>query len=111
MKRGRSTGKPTAAQLARWDAIRDAGCVACAMYGTYTYPEIHHMTVGGKHGQKRLGHDFTFGLCPYHHRGVPVAGVQGTSFALNPRAFRETFGEQDALLAFQDELLKAREAA
>ncbi|UHQ21911.1 Ref family protein [Lysobacter sp. 5GHs7-4] len=112
MKRGRSTGNPTKAQVARWDFIREIGCVCCRINGIVRLPEIHHMTVGGKHGQKRLGHDFTFGLCAWHHRGVNAWGREGCgrfaygpSFALEPTAFRKIFGTQEELLEFQNLLL------
>jgi len=73
--------------------------------------------VGGKHGQKRRGQDEVIGLNPYSHRGVPFNGLSlaqcrelfGPSLAREPRAFRETFGSDDALLAMQNDLL--REAA
>ncbi|GAP66814.1 hypothetical protein MBSD_n2129 [Mizugakiibacter sediminis] len=119
MKIGRSTGKPTKAQEARWDAIREKGCIACRTRGWVVTPEIHHLTTGGKHGQKRLGHDYTIGLCAWHHRGVMPAGhterlmerSYGPSYALSPRAFRETFGNDDALLAFQNALIVMRMSA
>ncbi|WP_057921136.1 Ref family recombination enhancement nuclease [Lysobacter capsici] len=118
MRRARSTGKPTRAQAARWDEIRALGCVCCLLKDIKRAAEIHHMTVGGKHGQKRLGHDHTFGLCAWHHRGEnafgsPRLGVlaYGPSFALEPRRFREVFGTQDELLEFQNELLAKVRAA
>lgn len=118
MKRGRSTGKPRGAQAARFALIWEHGCVACLIYGLYTLPEIHHLTVGGKHGQKRRGHDFTIGLCPYHHRGDPGFSdrelcelAYGPSYALQPKLFRETFGQDDYLLAYQNQLIGLSEAA
>lgn len=106
MKRGRSTGKPTKAQETRFMAIKEIGCIACRMRGIKAGDaEIHHMTSGGKHGQKRRGHDFTVGLCAYHHRGEPVPFNLGPSYALQPRLFRETFGDDDALLAYQNRLI------
>lgn len=115
MKRGRSTGKPTKAESARFEAIHRTGCVACRKYRGLVAPaEIHHLTCGGRHGQKRRGHQFSIGLCPWHHRGVGVAveleARLGPSYARTPRLFRETFGQDDELLAFQNELL-ARVAA
>lgn len=112
MRRGRSTGNPTKAQVARWDEIRVIGCVCCRLNGLVRAAEIHHMTVGGKHGQKRLGHDYTFGLCAWHHRGVNAWGSQargrecyGPSFHHEATKFRQTFGSQEVLFEFQQELL------
>lgn len=118
MKRGRSTGKPTAAQVERFELIRECGCVACLIYGLQTLPEIHHLTFGGRHGQKRRGHDFTIGLCSWHHRGDPGFSdrelcelAYGPSYALQPKLFRETFGQDDFLLAYQNQLIGLSEAA
>lgn len=118
MKRGRSTGKPTAAQLARWWKINDpddgAGCLVCHILGIGRLPaEIHHLTVGGRHGQKRRGHDYTIGLNSWSHRGEPLPGWTieecerrlGPSYARSPNAFRERFGDDDTLLALQNELI------
>lgn len=113
MKRGRSTGNPTNAERARMDAITEHGCVIALHLGIGYVPcEIHHMTVGGKHGQKRLGHDFTVGLNPWSHRGVPFSNYTtaeckrmfGPSYAREPRAFREQYSD-DWLLATQNRLL------
>lgn len=122
MKTGRSTGNPTKAQRARFDAIHEAGCIVAHKLGLgHVHPDIHHLTTGGKHGQKRRGHDFTIGLNSWSHRGVPLPGwnaancrrVFGPSYAIEPRAFRERFGDDDALLAYQDRLIgiERREAA
>lgn len=106
-----STGKPTKAQEERFRWIREVGCVACRMrMRGWQCAEVHHLTVTGQHGGKRRGHDFTVGLCPYHHRGAlnGMSTVQareelGPSLALEPRAFRELFGRDDRLLELQDE--------
>lgn len=114
MKRGRSTGTPTKAQQARFDAIKHIGCIACRECGIGWAPaEIHHLTVGGKHGQKRRGHDFTVGLCCFHHRGEPLPWQDkcGPSYALQPRAFRERFGQDDVLLEKQNALIGEYENA
>ncbi|MBA0285284.1 hypothetical protein D7Y26_09480 [Stenotrophomonas maltophilia] len=60
MKRGRSTGNPTVAQQQRMDAITEIGCIVCDALGHGFMPcQVHHLLVGGKHGQPRRGHDFT----------------------------------------------------
>jgi hypothetical protein len=113
VKRGRSTGTPTAAQVARFEAIHRLGCIASRIRGVVLPATIHHLTIGGKHGQKRRGHDFTIGLSEWHHLGVPVFGLThrecearfGPSYARTPRAFREVFGQDDVLLAYQNDLI------
>lgn len=103
----------------RWDAIRDIGCLACRLRHPtlVTACEVHHLTVGGKHGQRRRGHMATIGLCPWHHRGVPnTCGRQrlrqwlGPSYAHEPVTFRETFGDDAFLLQAQDQLIASYRA-
>lgn len=112
MKRGPKTA--TAADKARFAAIKDIGCIACRAYGFGFRPcDVHHLTVGGKHGAPRRGHAYTIGLCPPHHTGTPdnYGPIRGPSYAKAPRAFRATFGDDDSLLAKQNELIAQHEAA
>lgn len=110
MKRGRSTTTPTKEEAARFEAIREYGCLVCrAFFNMLAGAEIHHLTIGGRHGQKRRGHLFSIGLCPYHHRGhqqdrEPL--YLGPSYALQPKKFRERFGQDDELLEKQNRLLE-----
>lgn len=119
MKRGRSTGKPTVAQQQRMDAITEIGCIVAYSLGIdlgdRPIPaEVHHLTVGGKHGAKRRGHDFTIGLNPWSHRGEPFGGMSaarceelfGPSYALQPRKFRQEVGSDDYLLDLQNTLIE-----
>lgn len=101
----------TAEQKRRWELIGDYGCLCCRLLlGIRRACEIHHQTVGGKHGAPRLGHDFTIGLCPWHHRGKAWMGEEadrwGASFALTPRDFRHQFGNDHWLLAEQNRLIQ-----
>lgn len=114
MKRGRSTGNPTKAQQARHDRIREAGDVVAYMRGLGFVPcELHHLTTGGRHGQKRRGHDFVVGLNPWSHRGVPFNGLSaqqceamfGPSYAREPVRFRALIGSDEKLLSVQAEML------
>ena len=101
MKQGRSTGKPTKAQQSRFDAMKERGCVIARLRGQgMVYGELHHMTVGGKHGAKRLGHDATVCLNAWSHRGeafgqwdTPAKCLEafGPSYAKEPRAFRALY--------------------
>lgn len=115
MKRGRSTGDPTVEQQRRFDAIKEIGCLVARAQGMGYVPcEIHHMTLGGKHGQKRRGHDFTIGLNPWSHRGEAFGGMSsdtclklfGPSYAREPRRFRQEIGSDDYLLDLQNTLIE-----
>lgn len=115
MKRGRSTGSMTLAQLTRLDTIKEIGCIACYALGFGRMDcHEHHLLVGGKHGQPRRGHDFTIGLCPWHHVGEPMGGLShsacadryGPSYAREPRRFRQEIGSDDYLLDLQNTLIK-----
>lgn len=114
-----STPAPNKHDQQRFERIREIGCIACRMRDTWrTTPEIHHLSKTGRHGGKRRGHRFTVGLCQWHHRGIPLPRemlpmfasdceyIQGPSLARQPRAFRETFGEDGPLLEYQDNLLR-----
>ncbi len=108
-----SLGPPTAEQVRRWDLIRARGCIVCVMHELIVPAEIHHLTVGGKHGAPRLGHDFTIGLCCWHHRGEKWSNSTsddmddylGPSYAKTPRAFRHEFGSDQYLLRCQNLLI------
>ncbi|WP_369913908.1 Ref family recombination enhancement nuclease [Xanthomonas sp. NCPPB 3005] len=119
MKRGRSTSTPTRAQQARFDVIRDIGCIVAHSRGLgYVPAEIHHLTIGGKHGAPRRGHDYTVGLNSWSHRGEPFGGMSaaqcealfGPSYARQPRAFREQIGRDDYLLDLQNTLIEQHTA-
>lgn len=71
MRKGRSTGKPTKAQQAYHDTLREFGCVICRfLKNDQAGPtEIHHRNFNDWHGGKRLGHDFVVALCRHHHQG------------------------------------------
>lgn len=110
----RSTNPPTTAQLARFDTIRDIGCVVAYALGLgHTPCEVHHLTTGSRHGQRRLGHDHTVGLNLWSHRGEPFGGLSarrcralfGPSYAEEPEAFRALYPD-DQLLQLQNRLLE-----
>lgn len=110
-----STGAPTKADRARFEALLKIGCLACLQrVQQYRVPEIHHLLSGNK----RRGHQFTVPLCSYHHRRVPIGPfnltwhreVLGPSLAHQPNSFRAEFGTDEALLARVNELLQRRAA-
>jgi len=114
MRNTRSTSAPTKGEQERFNAIKEIGCVVGWILGHGTIPcEIHHLTIGGKHGQKRRGHDFTVGLSQWSHRGIIPPDCQnkdeaevkyGPSYALTPRKFREQFPDE-MLMEVQEKLL------
>lgn len=96
------------------------GCIACRMQGKAITGQFcgpsqrHHLTIGGKHGAPRLGHDFSVMLGAWHHMGMKTgvlrAGADyeaefGHSYALTPKAFRREFGSDEELLRYQNELI------
>lgn len=117
MKTGRSTGKPTKAQQAWFDAIAEVGCICCRLQGIHYKVECErdHLNVGGLAGMKRRGHDFALGLCSWHHRGMPFDGLTmpecrarfGPSQFHEKKAFRERYGTFDELLEIQHQMLAA----
>jgi hypothetical protein len=106
-----STGKPTKAEQARFSTIKDSAvCVCCHQLGLISsYVEIHHILSGSR----RIGHMATVGLCPWHHRAVPLDGhtkasmrsEYGFSLAEGSKPFRGQFGSDAELLAYQDAML------
>jgi hypothetical protein len=121
MRRVRSTGAPTKAQAARWQRIHSRGCIACLMNarGSHleptpwrTFPEIHHLT----NGARRLGHNETVALCRWHHQGdhFPDEALgrrgnlerYGPSYHRDNRAFTAIYGDDAAILTFQNHLIE-----
>lgn len=112
-----STGKPTKAEQARFDAMKEQGvCIACMLRGAQPdyqqHIEIHHLLSGNR----RIGHLATVSLCVYHHRGIPPFGWGdaearehlGPSLAKGSRPFRAEFGTDLELLSIQNDLLRAK---
>lgn len=90
--------------------MQELGCVASLLDGVPGVPgDIHHLLSGGR----RISHDHTVCLSPWHHRGLLPSGrkaeefaeVHGPSLALAPNAFRRRYGDEEELLAIQDALL------
>lgn len=105
-----SLPKPTARQIRRWQKMQEIGCIASLLDGVPGVPgEIHHLLSGGR----RISHDHTVCLSPWHHRGILPDGrkaaeymaVHGPSLAHHPRLFRSAYGDEEELLAIQDALL------
>lgn len=103
----RSLPPPTAEQKRRWELIRKSGCLCCRMMNLgFRWPEIHHI----KSGNLRMGHDFTIGLCAWHHQGhkvVPSARGDEVGVNVGPpltlkRDFIREFGDEMYLLGEQN---------
>lgn len=97
----------------RFTAIKEIGCIVALSRGLGFVPcEIHHLTVGGKHGAPRRGDEFTVGLSTWSHRGIhpyhmtpgQARTLYGPSYAREPQAFRALWSD-DALLAEQNRLI------
>lgn len=104
-------GKSKAAtkeQKRRFDAIKSIGCLACRQLGYYDVDaEIHHLLNG-----YRRGHDYSVGLCCFHHRNVTELDketayrILGPSLATNKKEFIERFGTDEELLSTQNKLIE-----
>lgn len=120
LRRGKAT-PANAAQVRRWKDAKARGCVACHLNtvdhgmarASFQHDlEMHHLLSGGR----RRGHDETICLCTYHHQGgrlpYPDRGYEahakafGPSFGREPRRFREVYGTDDELLAYQNIMLE-----
>lgn len=115
-----STPRPTKADLQRFDALYALGCIACFLRTLgFRYPEIHHLNLDGKAGQKRRGHQYTIPLCGWHHVGkvdfgrssLGMAEKYGPSLAKQSKRFREIFGTDDVLLERVNKMLAERKVA
>lgn len=124
--------KPTPAQIERWQIMRTIGCIACRMnrfdHAQPAVPrgqgrgisagkrEVHHLTSGGR----RLAecHDATILLCRWHHQGdvMPWAAftvqeatdIYGPSFGRGRKPFEAHYGNDQLLLAYQNNLIARR---
>lgn len=100
------------ADRARFEALREIGCIACIHWGITAPAEVHHLLSGGR----RQGHQFTIPLCQWHHRGVPwtaqtsaeTEASAGPSLALSSKRFHREFGTDYDLLTRTNELLQER---
>lgn len=105
------TAHRTKADLARFKALKDMGCIASRLRGLgYVAPDIHHILRGGK----RMGHQYTLPLCPWHNRGdIPeqcagaaeAEAIFGPSMYRAKRRFVAEFGTELELLALVNERL------
>lgn len=94
----------------RFRRLKEMGCIACWKEGIPDVPpEIHHLNLGGRAGQKRRGDEFTVPLCQWHHQGKRDdldRQPPGPSLKLHSREFRERYGKDDELLAKVNDLIR-----
>lgn len=94
----------TKAHDKRFDALKEMGCICCRKAGSgWVGPDIHHILDAGR----RISHDDTIPLCPYHHRGVQsdFGTYVGPSLADGKKPFEAYWGEQTDLLKEVNKLL------
>lgn len=101
----------TKADQARLDAIHAMPCICCRISGCeqISRTEAHHLT---DKGYRRLsgGHQASFPLCGWHHRGRVPAGhtadsatiTYGPSLFHTSKLFKKIYGTERELLAKVD---------
>lgn len=110
-----STGKATSEHLERWRIAAEIGCVPCILDGRMGEPpDMQHIIVGNK----RVGHEASYGCCAWHHRGVPKDGMSATqmeavfgpSLARGSKPYHRRYGSEFELLAIQNALIEKHRA-
>lgn len=104
--------------MIRFQRIYQIGCLPCRRMGYFSACQVHHLNLDQHAGQQRLGDEQTIGLCPWHHVGEPIRHftlvecreLLGPSMKHEPVTFREFFGSDTALLAWENELIERRSA-
>ena len=107
------TAPRTQADNDRFDIITEIGCLPCLLNGWFEPATIQHVTEAGR----RLGHQHSYGSCPYHHLGNRPPGYEGLmngsvermygpSFARNKRAFTFHYGSERLLIQVTDALVR-----
>lgn len=102
---------PTKSQVERFHLIYQIGCLACWIeIQRYSAPHVHHVLSGGK----RIGHDATIGLCPWHHDSVTNLRPTTAAIEIGPplggthahkKAFETRYGTELELLELQNRLV------
>ena len=76
------------------------GCIPCLL-SPRPILNVHATVQHVKEGNKRLGHQYTYAVCGYHHFGHNPK-MFGPSLALNSREYAEVFGTERQLVSVQD---------
>lgn len=99
------------ADEARIGWIKEDGCCACRKLWFHVLADAHHILSGGR----RIGHEHTIPLCPWHHRGIitnpdwsreQMEQTFGPSMARNKPAFVKAFGSELELLEYTNQRYK-----
>lgn len=107
----KSTRKPTIAEQQRFQAIKEVGCTPCWLEGRSFEPcDIQHVVKG----RKRLGHEWTYGCCPWHHRGLVtypadtkmMEHVVGPSLARSPKDYHAKYGSEEELVDLCNKMIE-----
>ena len=107
------TPKATPAQEHRFEVIKEyGGCVACMLMGyNDVHASIEHVTESGRRiGKGNQQHNWTIGLCGWHHFGrcwhgrnrQQMVGIVGPSLSHGRKYFEEYFGREEILVQIQD---------
>ena len=108
---------PSKADKDRMGLIKEhMPCLPCLLtVKKVRLPSVQHLV----EGRKRLGHQFTYASCEWHHFGHPfgnmtnqeMSGMFGPSLAWGKRTFQEFFGPERLLVEIQDLLIKRFESS
>ncbi len=86
-------------------------CLPCLLtVSRIRLPSVQHVV----EGRKRLGHEFTYAMCEWHHFGTcfpghtrqQMMGLLGPSITQGSHNFRAFFGPERQLVRIQDMLLE-----
>ena len=103
----------TQADELRFEIIYEIGCLPCLIDAWFADATIQHTLDGGQ----RIGHQASYGSCPYHHQGLRPEGYAGPmnahverkygpSFARNKRAFEQRYGTEPQLVQITDAMVR-----
>jgi len=86
-----------------WIGSQYGGCIPCLLKGySGVLAEVHHVV----QGNKRSGHEFTYGNCYWHHEGHEPARP-GPSLGKGKRPSQAYFGAATMLCDLQTFLIEA----
>lgn len=99
--------QPTKADLLRYSAIKEVGCIPCWLEGRSFEPcDVQHVVKG----RKRLGNSMTYGCCPAHHRGVFQSKAHeqetGPSLARSPKDYHAKYGSEESLVELCNKMIE-----
>ena len=106
------TKQATVEQQHRMETIKEfCGCLPCLLEGFHdSHCEVHHVLDCGR----RIGHDATYGNCPWHHQGHAwqdkrpgeMKEMIGPSMAMHRADYKTRYGSEQRLLSTQNYMLR-----